>query len=37
MSANLTRNRLRRCLVGGVSLLLVTCFAIFGIARHFAA
>jgi hypothetical protein len=37
MSSNLTRSRLRRCLVGGVSFMVVTCFAIFGMAWHLAA
>jgi hypothetical protein len=36
MSANLTRKRLQRCLIGGVSFMIGACFAIFSIARHFA-
>jgi hypothetical protein len=36
MSANLTRKRLQRCLIGGVSFMIVACFEVFGIARHFA-
>lgn len=37
MSGHLTRHRLQRCIVGAVSLLVLTCIAIFGVARHFAA
>jgi len=37
MSANLTRKRLQHCLIVGVSFMIAACFAIFGIARHFAA
>jgi hypothetical protein len=37
MSGHLTRNRLIRRIVGAVSLLVLTCIAIFGIARHFVA
>jgi hypothetical protein len=36
MSRNLTRDRLNRCIAGTVSLLVLTCMVIFGIARHFA-
>jgi hypothetical protein len=35
MSGHLTRNRLNRCIAGAVSLLILTCIAIFAIARHF--
>jgi hypothetical protein len=37
MSGHLTRNRLNRCIPGGVSLLVLTSLAIFGIARLFVA
>ncbi len=37
MSAHLTRNRLRRRIVGAVSLLILTCIAIFGLAHYFVA
>jgi hypothetical protein len=37
MSGHLTRNRLRRCIAGAMSLLILTCIAIFSIAHHFAA
>jgi hypothetical protein len=36
VSRNLTRDRLNRCIAGTVSLLVLTCIAIFGVARHFA-
>ncbi len=31
MSGHLTRNRLRRCIAGAMSLLILTCIAIFSI------
>jgi hypothetical protein len=37
MTGHLTRNRLRRCIAGAVSLLILTCIVIFGVARHFVA
>jgi hypothetical protein len=37
MSGHFTRARLRRCIAGAVSLLILTCIAIFGVARHFVA
>ena len=36
MSTHLSRNGLRRCLIGAVSFLIVTMVALFGIAQHFA-
>jgi hypothetical protein len=36
MSAHLTRRGLRRCLIGGISLLIVATVVIFGVAKHFA-
>ncbi len=35
MTEQLTRNRLQRCIAGAVSLLILTCIAIFGVARYF--
>jgi len=35
MNGHLTRHRLRRCIVGAVSFLILTGIAIFGVARHF--
>jgi hypothetical protein len=37
MSAHLTRNGLRRCLIGGISFLILAMVTLFGIAKHFAA
>jgi hypothetical protein len=37
MSGHFTRNRLNRCIAGAVSLLVLTCIVIFGVARHFVA
>jgi hypothetical protein len=37
MNGQLPRNRLPRCIAGAVSLLILTCFAIFGAAHHFVA
>jgi len=37
MSGHFTRDRLNRCIVGAVSLLVLTCILIFGVARHFVA
>jgi hypothetical protein len=36
MSDHLTRKGLQRCLIGGISLLIMTAAVIVGIARHFA-
>jgi hypothetical protein len=37
MSGHFTRDRLRRRIVGAVSLLILTCIAIFGVAHYFVA
>lgn len=37
MSRSLTRRRLNRCLAGALSMLVLTCIIIVGVARHFAA
>jgi hypothetical protein len=37
MTGHLTRNRLQRCIIGAVSMLVLTCIAIFGVALHFVA
>jgi hypothetical protein len=37
MSGHLTRNRLRHRIAGAVSLLILTCIAIFGVAHYFVA
>jgi hypothetical protein len=36
MSAHLTRNGLRRCLIVGISFLILAMVALFGVAKHFA-
>lgn len=36
MSDHLTRKGLQRCLIGGISLLIMTTVVIVGIAKHFA-
>jgi hypothetical protein len=37
MSGHFTRDRLLRRIVGAVSLLILTCIAIFGVAHYFVA
>jgi hypothetical protein len=37
VNGHLSRNRLLRRIVGAASLLVLTCIAIFGVARHFVA
>jgi hypothetical protein len=37
MNHNLTRDRLYRSIVGAVSLLVLSCLAVFALSRHFVA
>lgn len=37
MNHNLTRDRLYRSIIGAVSLLVLSCLAVFALSRHFVA